>query len=128
MDLSKCSILKLIERMKNETGFQRASSEKDKKIDVYSYAMTMYEVVFQTIPFQDLSLEDIINSVMRGTRPEFSKTVLAKYETRHSILNAISEGWSHDPSQRPSFDMFLPFLERDYLILVTSNNEILNKP
>ena len=69
-----------------------------KKIDVYAYAMTLYVITFGERPWNEEENSSVPFLVLRGERPTI-------FSTNAPILKQILvRAWSHEPSQRPSFD------------------------
>jgi serine/threonine protein kinase len=64
--------------------------------DVYSYAMTCYEVITGCVPFEDRSPRDI-DGVLRGERPALPD------DTSPILVDLVGKCWHEDPLQRPSF-------------------------
>ncbi len=68
------------------------------KPDVYSFAMTCYEILTGQLPFfQDTSLGKVRTMVKEGIRPELPENCPSKLKT------LITECWHGDPEQRPTF-------------------------
>ena len=68
----------------------------NEKSDVYSYAMTCYEVLTGKIPFEDIKPNDY-DVVLGGARPILPNGIELWVQ---SLLNNC---WHEDPSMRPSF-------------------------
>lgn len=65
--------------------------------DVYSFAMTCYEVLTGEIPFQGVPLAEVYQKVKAGQRPELPPhcpPYLAKY---------LAKCWAGNPNERPEF-------------------------
>lgn len=68
------------------------------KVDVYSYAMTSYEILTGGIPFGDLACtRQNYDVVIGGERPQLPDHVDPK------IQELLTRCWHSDPSKRPSF-------------------------
>ena len=67
------------------------TEEYNSNVDIYSYAMLLYEMLAGERPFPELSQAQIIDAVLRGQRP--------------------------DLSQVPKFFFFLPFLYVDDVLV-----------
>ncbi|KAG0587884.1 hypothetical protein KC19_2G198800 [Ceratodon purpureus] len=78
-----------------------------KQSDVFSYAMTCYEVITGEVPFgcHQPSQSDH-DRVLRGERPALPHWLPAP------VTNVISQCWHSDPSQRPSFEVITSKLDR----------------
>ena len=71
----------------------------DKSVDVYAFALVMWEVFTQTLPFRGYDAEDISRVVREGERPEIP-TIDVPVECR----DIMKRGWSGERSERPSFE------------------------
>jgi hypothetical protein len=67
-----------------------------KKVDVYSYAMTSYEVLTGCIPFQNHARNDY-DDVIGGARPPLPDYI------DHEIQELVKRCWHPEPSMRPGF-------------------------
>lgn len=64
--------------------------------DVYSFAMTCYEILTGGIPFKEANGLNI-DLVLRGTRPELPSNLHVK------VKDLMDRCWHQDPSMRPTF-------------------------
>lgn len=85
----------------NDMFVKRYSRESDKPIDVYAYAMTMYEVLMQRYPWTGMNVNQIKENVMTGKRPSIEPK--SRFEDIPMILQIVADSWSQDPIKRPSF-------------------------
>merc|ERR1719203_870088 len=46
------------------------SGKYTEKVDVYSYAMVLFEIICQEVPFEDETAKDAMQKSMRGLRPD----------------------------------------------------------
>ena len=94
----------------------RLNREKDKKIDVYAFAITLYEVVTGMPPWIEASqTREIIASIKAGQRPNGHQKFLPEYEVngdRAYLINLIDKCWAQDPDTRPSFDEIVGLVEK----------------
>jgi serine/threonine protein kinase len=67
------------------------------KADVYSYAMTCYEVLTGLSPFADYVRSILYEKLIAGTRPELPMNLPP------SLSSLIKACWDIDPGQRPTF-------------------------
>lgn len=100
-----------------------ASNLYDNKVDVYAYAMILYEMSEGIRAFKGLKLKEIFNCVVNNEqRPEFSK------RTPLSLQKLISRCWSQDPEERPSFEeIFELFKSNDKLAFPNSKSKEIKK-
>ncbi len=68
------------------------------KADVFSFAMTCYEVVSGKLPYNSLPRQNINKLVREGVRPELPKDI----NTRLSSL--IQKCWQTEAPERPTFE------------------------
>jgi len=68
------------------------------KADVYSFAITSFEILTGRIPFRDnKTFRDIQRRIMKGLRPTLPTSLPPK------LVSLIEKCWDGDPSQRPDF-------------------------
>lgn len=87
-------------------GNDRIFTVDDKKVDVYAYAMTVWELLSRRRNWfgERLALADIQAKVMRGRRPDIEEAL----RSSHPDLVAIIEvAWRYSPHQRPTFEDIL---------------------
>jgi len=65
----------------------------EKEVDVYSFAMTWYEMIINQLPFEDVK-KNMYNVVLRGNIPELIESWIK------TLLNRC---WHSNPKERPSF-------------------------
>jgi len=83
------------------------------KSDVYSYAMTCYEILSGRMPFAEISMRDLRQKVRAGLRPTLPTLLPA------SLLSLIECCWDADVKRRPNFSRIsteLRHLKGIYLI------------
>ena len=96
---------------------QSSNPEYTVKSDVYSFAIVAYEIVSNQDPYKGMRCNDILNNVVYNRRPKFPEFVPKK------IQDLISECWSHNPEERPSFDEIFAMLISDKSYLGENVNE-----
>ena len=69
----------------------------DTKVDVYSFAILLYELVTGTFALRHMNPVQVMRFILSGKRPEIPDTVLP------FTRRLIERCWVTDPSDRPSF-------------------------
>jgi serine/threonine protein kinase len=89
-------------------GDSSKTSRYSKEADVYSYGMTLYEMVSGTQPFAEIhDIFELKKAVCdKHKRPKLPPTCPT------SLANLIKLCWHKDPAKRPSFDTILTMLEQ----------------
>lgn len=76
------------------------------KVDVYSFALVLWELWERKRPFDELhSRFDIMDAVQKGRRPPISSGCPPSYRS------LIQRCWQHDPSRRPMFNYIVRYLK-----------------
>lgn len=84
--------------------FEGSSLMYDRKIDVYSYAMILFELITDEMPFSELKSKDRLKLgllVVDGQRPK--ATLVLQGALPRFLEQLMISCWSGDPEQRPSF-------------------------
>lgn len=97
----------------------------DKKVDVYSFAILMYEILTNSIPYPNLENREIADFnfiskvVNENYRPKFDVPI------KKSFRELIERCWSNNPSERPSFDEIFDKLSNnhEYILDYVDMNE-----
>lgn len=76
----------------------KPSSESLQKSDVYSFAMTCYEVVTGKYPFDGIKEGALLEQIEAGIMPELPG------ELDDDLKGVITSCWDRDPENRPSFE------------------------
>ncbi|EAY04342.1 TKL family protein kinase [Trichomonas vaginalis G3] len=75
------------------------STNYDRKVDVYAFAMILYEMNENVRPFRGLKVNDIFKAVIQNDeRPEFTKV------TPQKMQELIRRCWHREPAERPTFE------------------------
>jgi len=85
-----------------------SGSDYDEMVDVYSYAMIMFEMLCREIPFEEEEPAQVGKLILAGERPDM-EAVPPDCPPQMRDLMVIS--WSQDPKLRPSFKRVLATLE-----------------
>jgi len=73
----------------------------DSKVDVYSFAMLLYEMMTNQIPFAGMNAIQIGFCLAKGERP--AKPSISSRVPKE-LINLMTRCWSQEPEKRPSFD------------------------
>merc|ERR1712032_1098057 len=84
-------------------------TQYDEKVDVYSYAMVVYEVICVEIPFEDEDQKNLARWVIEGMRPNVKEAVPP--DCPPLMTRLMVDCWAQDPKLRPSFQGVLATLE-----------------
>ncbi|KAI9338226.1 kinase-like domain-containing protein [Obelidium mucronatum] len=77
--------------------------------DVYSFAMTIYEILSEVQPFNDAPYPAVISTWARdGERPESKPDQIPKDSWEWSLIQAC---WDQDPTKRPSFEEIVKIIQ-----------------
>ena len=102
------------------------SSKFDRKADIFSFAMTLYSILYDTIPFQEINNPyEIYEKIShKGERPSLMNDVVSK-----EMNKLIEKCWKENPKERPDFDdilkQFITILNsKEKLGQITENYEI----
>lgn len=90
-------------------------------VDVYAFAILAYEIVTGKEPFSDKGKTAGFNTIMKkittGGRPEFTEGV------QDNMKELITQCWSQNPNDRPSFDTIFEKLSSEFTFLDESVDE-----
>ena len=76
-----------------------ADARINKKCDLFSYGMVMYEMLAHQIPYSDIGGDGMVAmKVLQGERPTIP-TSLPPY-----VCSLLQACWKHEPNQRPTFE------------------------
>jgi len=80
----------------------------NEKVDVYSFSMTMFEVICREVPFEDDDPTGVIRRVKRGERPDLEAV---PPDCPEPLQRLMEDCWHAEPSRRPCFDRISRRLE-----------------
>mmetsp|Transcript_13534 Transcript_13534/g.29719 ORF Transcript_13534/g.29719 Transcript_13534/m.29719 type:complete len:287 (-) Transcript_13534:354-1214(-) len=89
-----------------------ATKHYDEKVDVYSFAIVMFELLSCAIPFAGHMIRDIRPAVSRGVRPDLDAV---DFGTPAELTNLMVRCWAHLPTDRPAFHDICKKLSRTTL-------------
>eukprot|EP01132_Coremiostelium_polycephalum_P006275 gene6275-7818_t len=86
------------------------NNQYNEKVDVYSFAIVLWELISRDIPFEeyydDLKWNSILeDKIINGMRPTIP------HECPQEMKTLIADCWNGDPRKRPSFDVVLKRLQ-----------------
>lgn len=84
------------------------TGEYDEKVDVYSFAMFMYEVICSEVPFEEY---DSPNVCRDGVRPDLN---MLPDDCPQRLSQLMQDCWAHDPKERPPFPEILETMKEIY--------------
>ncbi|XP_073308267.1 serine/threonine-protein kinase 12-like isoform X2 [Primulina huaijiensis] len=87
------------------------NEEYDTKVDVFSFALILQEMIEGCPPFSSKQDHEVAESHAANDRPPF-KASLKLYA--HGLKELIEECWSENPANRPTFKQIIPRLEAIY--------------
>ena len=75
----------------------------DEKCDVYSFGITIFEIITCKLPWENIKPSKIMTKVlMKQKRPEYDKElIISKYDKL--CVELIEACWLQDPNERPTF-------------------------
>merc|ERR1719159_1345963 len=72
----------------------------DAKVDVYSYAMILFECICREVPFEEEEPATVGPLAVAGSRPDLEAVPPDCPEVFNRLMISC---WAHSPDQRPSF-------------------------
>lgn len=79
----------------------------DEKVDVYSYAMILFEILCREIPFEEEEPANVGRLTVQGERPDLEAVPPDCPELLRDLMIGC---WAHDPRKRPHFDEIMEYL------------------
>eukprot|EP00928_Gymnodinium_smaydae_P043657 TRINITY_DN29209_c0_g1_i1.p1 TRINITY_DN29209_c0_g1~~TRINITY_DN29209_c0_g1_i1.p1 ORF type:complete len:455 (+),score=83.02 TRINITY_DN29209_c0_g1_i1:92-1366(+) len=89
------------------------SGTYDEKVDVYSYAIFLYEIMYNALPFDDHTGPSVLRRTMDGERADLwtARSAAPGVRERDALVSLTQGCWAHVPSMRPSFSSVLESLQ-----------------
>jgi len=87
-----------------------ALGKYDEKVDVYSFAMVMFELFALLLPFADLDASEVHLASSQGLRPDLDEL---DPETPSDLVDLMVKCWASAPADRPSFEHICSLLLRE---------------
>ncbi|CAB4412863.1 unnamed protein product [Rhizophagus irregularis] len=111
------------------------STEQDKKskktearytiqCEIFSFGMLLWELAFQKIPYEGMSMLEIQKYVLKGKR-EILSFGLSPHPIQREFGEIIKLAWQQDPSLRPEIQLLFNMLQESYEKNVLSNKSSL---
>jgi len=86
-------------------------------VDVYAFAMILYEVLSEKRPFDGIFICKLMNDVLNGARPDIPSSILSPY------TELIQKCWDQHPQNRPTFTQIVEELTNSKYLLPDTNIE-----
>ena len=81
------------------------------KRDVYSYAVTFWEVMCGEQPFPGCTVFELVHKVGNGERPDVKRLHEEQLRVPQNVRKAIPRSWAQDYKERPSMQEILNILD-----------------
>ncbi|XP_019182498.1 PREDICTED: serine/threonine-protein kinase Nek1-like [Ipomoea nil] len=91
---------------REQHGITRLTTRYNHKVDVYSFAIVLWELLTNKTPFQGKDNNAIAQAVINNERPSLDEEHIP--DDIHHLLESC---WSNDPLQRPEFSHISELLE-----------------
>jgi serine/threonine protein kinase len=97
----------------------RSSPFYDEKVDVYSFAVLLWELLTLQRPYEGLTQDQLVLGVIdRGMRP-----LIPSHFGPPGLVALIYECWAENPNDRPSFERIVSVLRRPDAHFIGTNND-----
>ncbi|GBB84101.1 hypothetical protein RclHR1_10730004 [Rhizophagus clarus] len=88
--------------------------------EIFSFGMLLWELAYQKIPYDGMSMLDIQRHVLKGQRETFGPD-LSPHPIQREFSEIIKLAWQQDPSLRPGIQLLFSMLQESYEKNVLSN-------
>lgn len=85
-----------------------ASGKYDEKVDVYSFAMILFEIICREIPFEDEEPAAVGRLTVQGQRPDLEAV---PPDCPKALQDLMIRSWAPEPHLRPAFPYILELLQ-----------------
>jgi len=94
-------------RMKSK---EVATGEEEKKSDIFSFAIIVWELLTRKKPWANCAtIEEIESNVSQGKREQLPQTFGNDYLEK--LIQVVQQSWLQNPDERPSFQKIKAFLQ-----------------
>eukprot|EP00931_Biecheleriopsis_adriatica_P114690 TRINITY_DN90606_c0_g1_i1.p1 TRINITY_DN90606_c0_g1~~TRINITY_DN90606_c0_g1_i1.p1 ORF type:complete len:287 (+),score=50.36 TRINITY_DN90606_c0_g1_i1:65-925(+) len=83
----------------------------NEKVDVFSFAMVMFEVLCREVPFEDEEPADVGKYTLNGVRPDLDAV---PPDCPEGLKKVMESCWEQEAEDRPAFTEVVPLLEEIY--------------
>mmetsp|Transcript_21717 Transcript_21717/g.39866 ORF Transcript_21717/g.39866 Transcript_21717/m.39866 type:complete len:320 (-) Transcript_21717:88-1047(-) len=84
------------------------SGSYDIKVDVYSFAMVLFEILSRELPFETVEDDQVRELARQGGRPDHEAI---RPDCPESLIALMEDCWCHDPDERPMFENIVARLD-----------------
>ncbi|GBB84100.1 hypothetical protein RclHR1_10730003 [Rhizophagus clarus] len=88
--------------------------------EIFSFGMLLWELAFQKIPYDGMSMLEVQKHVLKGNR-EILNFGLGTHPIQREFSEIIKLAWQQDPSLRPGIQLLFNMLQESYEKNVLSN-------
>ena len=78
--------------------------EADKKVDVYAFAITLWELLHRRKVWTQIADKDVKTCVMAGERPPVDDSISQRYP---GLVALIRQSWNQNAARRPAYSSML---------------------
>ena len=104
----------------------RFNKEEDKKIDVYAYGISFYEILSGEDAWPGLTFQEIRSRVLNGFRPKITNKLLDTFKDHVNLIELMSKCWDQNPILRPNFDYICDLFQYEGQATITVADATIN--